>query len=64
MIGVGEFVIGGFVTTALDPIEIARDIAPVMEALRPTKLPIQFPTAMSGFRVSYTIFTNRSGSMN
>ena len=28
MVGMGEFIAGGFVTTALDPIEIARDMAP------------------------------------
>ena len=50
MIGMGEFIVGGFVTTALDPIEIARDMGPIMEALRPRKLPIQFPTATSGWK--------------
>ena len=50
MIGVGEFITGGFVTTALDPIEIARDMAPIMEALRPKKLPIQLPTGSSGWK--------------
>jgi len=50
MVGMGEFIVGGFVTTALDPIEIARDVAPIMEALRPKRLPIQFPTAMSGWK--------------
>ena len=50
MIGMGEFIVGGFVTTALDPMEIARDMAPIMEALRPKKLPSQLPTAMSGWK--------------
>ncbi len=50
MIGMGEFIAGGFVTTALDPIEIARDMAPIMEALRPKKLSIQLPTGSSGFK--------------
>ena len=50
MIGMGEFITGGFVTTALDPIEIARDMAPIMEALRPKKLPIQLPTGSSGWK--------------
>lgn len=50
MIGMGEFIIGGFVTTAMDPIDIARDMAPIMEALRPRKLPIQLPTATSGWK--------------
>ncbi len=50
MVGMGEFIAGGFVTTALDPIEIARDLAPIMEALRPQKLPIQFPTGSSGWK--------------
>ena len=50
MVGMGEFIVGGFVTTALGPIEIARDVGPIMEALRPKKLPIQFPTATSGWK--------------
>jgi hypothetical protein len=50
MIGMGEFIVGGFVTSAIDPIEIARDMAPIMEALRPKKLPIQLPTATSGWK--------------
>ncbi len=50
MVGMGEFIAGGFVTTALDPIEIARDMAPIMEALRPRKLPIQLPTGSSGWK--------------
>jgi len=50
MVGMGEFIAGGFVTTALDPIEIARDMAPIMKALRPKKLPIQLPTGSSGWK--------------
>lgn len=50
MVGMGEFIAGGFVTTALDPIKIARDMAPIMEALRPKKLPIQLPTGSSGWK--------------
>ena len=50
MVGMGEFIVGGFVTTALDPVKIARDVGPIMEALRPKKLPIQFPTATSGWK--------------
>ena len=50
MIGVGEFIAGGFVTTAINPIEIARDVSPIMEALRSQKMPIQFPTASSGWK--------------
>ncbi len=50
MIGMGEFIAGGFVTTAIDPIKIARDMAPIMEALRPKKIPIQLPTGSSGFK--------------
>lgn len=50
MVGMGEFIAGGFVTTALDPIEIARDMGPIMEALRPRQLPIQLPTASSGWK--------------
>ncbi len=33
MIGVGEMIPGGMVTTAIDPVEIARDMSPIMEAL-------------------------------
>ncbi len=50
MIGMGEFIVGGFVTTAIDPIEIARDMAPIMDALRPKKPPIQLPTGSSGWK--------------
>lgn len=50
MIGLGEFIVGGFVTTALDPIGIARDVGPIIEALRPRQLPIQFSTATSGWK--------------
>ena len=50
MIGMGEFIVGGFVSTAIDPIQIAGDVAPIMEALRPKKIPIQFPTASSGWK--------------
>ena len=50
MVGMGEFIVGGFVTSALDPIEIARDMGPIMEALRPKKLPIQLPTGLSGWK--------------
>ena len=50
MLGLGEFIVGGFVTTALDPVQVARDMGPIMEALRPRKLPIQLPTATSGWK--------------
>ena len=50
MVGMGEFITGGFVTSSLDSIEIARDMAPIMEALRPKKLPIQLPTGTSGWK--------------
>ncbi|MEH6568831.1 MAG: twin-arginine translocation signal domain-containing protein, partial [Halioglobus sp.] len=50
MFGMGELVVGGFVSTALDPLEITRDMAPIMEALRPGKLPIMLPTGSSGFK--------------
>ena len=50
MVGMWEFIVGGFVTSALDPIEVARDMAPIMEALRPKKLPIQLPTGSSGWK--------------
>ncbi len=52
MFGMGEFVAGGYVTTALDPIEISRDMGPIMEALRPKKLPIMLPTGSSGWKGS------------
>ena len=52
MVGMGEFAAGGYVTTALDPIEISRDMGPVMEALRPKKLPIMLPTGSSGWKGS------------
>ena len=50
LIGVGEVSPGGFVTTEIDAVSIARDIGPVMEALRPDRRPIQFPTASSAWR--------------
>jgi predicted TIM-barrel fold metal-dependent hydrolase len=52
MFGMGEFGAGGYVTTALDPIEISRDMGPIMEALRPKKLPIMLPTGSSGWKGS------------
>ena len=50
MVGVGELPVGGVVSAAFNPIEIARDMGPIMEALRPYKLPIQLPTATSGWK--------------
>ena len=50
MFGVGEFTVGGYVSTSLDPIEISRDMAPVMESLRPNNLPIMLPTGSSGWK--------------
>ena len=50
MIGVGELVPGGVVTAAIDPVEIARDMGPIMEALRPGNLSIQIPTGWSGWK--------------
>ncbi len=50
MKGVGEVVPGGAVTAAIDPVEISRDMSPIMEALRPGRLPIQFPTGWSGWK--------------
>ena len=52
MFGMGEFGAGGYVTTSLDPIEISRDMGPIMEALRPNKLPIILPTGSSGWKGS------------
>jgi predicted TIM-barrel fold metal-dependent hydrolase len=50
LIGVGEVVPGGMMTSAIDPVEIAQDMGPVMEALRPRRLPIQIPTGWSGWQ--------------
>lgn len=50
LIGVGEVSPGGFVSAEIDAVSIARDIGPVMEALRPHRRPIQFPTASSAWR--------------
>ncbi len=50
LIGVGEVVPGGLVTAAIDPVEIARDMSPIMEALRPGNLPIQLPTGWTGWK--------------
>ena len=50
IIGMGEFIAGGFVTTALDPKKISRDMAPIMEALSPKGLPIMLPTGTTGFK--------------
>ena len=52
MYGMGEFAAGGYATTSLDPIQISRDLGPIMEALRPGKLPIMFPTGSSGWKGS------------
>ncbi|MGD9964892.1 MAG: amidohydrolase family protein [Hyphomonadaceae bacterium] len=50
LIGVGEVSPGGFVSAEIDAVSIARDFGPVMEALRPHRRPIQFPTASSAWR--------------
>ena len=50
MIGMGELIPGGVVTASNDPFEISRDMGPIMEALRPGKLPIQLPTGWSGWK--------------
>ena len=52
MYGMGEFATGGYATTSLDPIQISRDLGPIMEALRPRKLPIMLPTGSSGWKGS------------
>jgi hypothetical protein len=49
-IGVGEVVPGGMVTSAIDPVKIAQDMGPIMEALKPKQLPIQIPTGSSAWR--------------
>lgn len=48
--GVGEVIPGGLVTSAVDPVEIARDMSPIMEALGRGNLPIQFPTGWTGWQ--------------
>lgn len=50
MIGVGEMIPGGMVTTAIDPVEIAQDMSPIMEALGIGSWPIQIPTGWSGWQ--------------
>ena len=50
MHGVGEMVPGGMVTAATDPVEIARDMSPIMDALAVNRLPIQIPTGWSGWQ--------------
>ena len=50
LIGVGEVVPGGTVTASNDPAEIARAMSPIMEALRPGNLSIQFPTGWTGWQ--------------
>lgn len=50
MKGVGEILPGGAVTAANDPVDIARDMSPIMEALRSGGFPIQFPTGWSGWK--------------
>jgi len=50
LIGVGEVIPGGLVTSAVDPIEIAQDMSPIMEALGKGNLPIQFPTGYTGWQ--------------
>ncbi len=58
MIGVGEVIPAGLVTaaTAIDPVEISLAMSPIMEALRPGKLPIQIPTGWTGWKggLNYT----------
>ena len=41
---------GGMVTTAIDPVEIARDMGPIMEALGQGNWPIQITTGWSGWQ--------------
>ena len=50
MIGVGEMIPGGMVTTSIDPVEIARDMSPIMDALGSGAWPIQIPTGWSGWQ--------------
>lgn len=56
LIGVGEVIPGGLVTGSINPIEIARDMSPIMEALSPGNLPIQIPTGWTGWKggLNYT----------
>ena len=50
LIGVGEVIPGGLVTSAVDPVEIAQDMSPIMEALGKGNFPIQFPTGWTGWQ--------------
>jgi len=50
MIGVGEVIPGGMVTNSSDPLEIARAMGPIMEALSKNGLPIQIPTGYTGWK--------------
>jgi hypothetical protein len=43
---------------SLDPIEISRDMGPIMEALRPKKLPIMLPTGSTGFKGNLSYIYN------
>jgi hypothetical protein len=50
LIGVGEILPSGFVTTETNALKISRDMAPIMEALQPKGLPILFPTGSAAFK--------------
>ena len=50
LVGVGEITPGGLVTMAMNPVEIARAMSPIMEGLSPGKLPVQFPTGWTGWQ--------------
>ena len=50
LIGVGEVIPGGLVTSAVDPVEIARDFGPILEALAAGGYSIQIPTGYTGWQ--------------
>lgn len=50
LIGVGEVTPGGLVTGSINPVEIARDFGPVLEALGKHGYPIQIPTGYTGWQ--------------
>jgi predicted TIM-barrel fold metal-dependent hydrolase len=50
LIGVGEILPGGLVTTEIDPTKISHAMGPIMEALQPKRRPILFPTGSTAFK--------------
>jgi predicted TIM-barrel fold metal-dependent hydrolase len=52
LIGVGEVTPGGLITGSANPVEIARDFGPVLEALGKQGFPIMIPTGYTGWQGS------------